>query len=158
MATVCAWSTFERLPAGVRDHYARANWIFRLPTLMVWRCAVASPSWTRSASISTLNPWPLLPSHPADGDQLAPLAAAQTAETAKLPATTNSPTSAAAVFCPISTRGDQSDRNLDFGGALATPPVPWGQFSLQSDAFIPDRDVPGWACDGAATPVAASGL
>jgi hypothetical protein len=44
--------------------------------------------------------WPLIPSHPADGDQLAPLAAAQTAETAKLPATTNSPTSAAAVFCP----------------------------------------------------------
>ena len=57
VATVCAWSTFERLPAGVRDHYARANWIFRLPTLMVWRCAVAGPSWTRSASISTLNPW-----------------------------------------------------------------------------------------------------
>jgi hypothetical protein len=26
----------------------RANWIFRLPTLMVWRCAVASPPWTRS--------------------------------------------------------------------------------------------------------------
>ena len=42
--------------------------------------------------------------------------------------------------------------------ALATPPLPWGQFSLQSDAFIPDRDVAGWACDGAATPVAASGL
>jgi hypothetical protein len=37
--------------------YTRANWIFRLPTLMVWRCAVAGPSWTRSASISTLNPW-----------------------------------------------------------------------------------------------------
>jgi hypothetical protein len=28
----------------------RANWIFRLPTLMVWRCAVASPPWTRSAN------------------------------------------------------------------------------------------------------------
>jgi len=48
----------------------RANWTFRLPTFMVWRCAVASPSWTRPASISTLNAWasnvaPVQPRSPA---------------------------------------------------------------------------------------------
>jgi hypothetical protein len=32
----------------------RAIWIFRLPILMVWRCAVASPSWTRSANVLAL--------------------------------------------------------------------------------------------------------
>jgi hypothetical protein len=36
----------------------RANWTFRLPTLMIWQWAVARTSWTRSAKISTLNPWP----------------------------------------------------------------------------------------------------
>jgi hypothetical protein len=48
----------------------RANWTLRLPTLMVWQRAVASPSWPRLANISTLNPWasnvaPVQPRSPA---------------------------------------------------------------------------------------------
>src|SRR6266446_3572904 len=55
VAMVCARSTFERTPAGIRDHHA-GKLDLPPPHLMVCRCALATPSWTRWANISMLNP------------------------------------------------------------------------------------------------------
>jgi len=39
------------------NHFDSLRRFLRLPTLMVSQCAVASPSWTKPAIISTPNPW-----------------------------------------------------------------------------------------------------